>query len=350
MLETIGYDAATAASYAPWDTADASVGRVVRVDRGVAAVLTESGPVRASWGGAVLQRVAHDPTEAPCAGDWCVLRAWPDHRTTIEHVLPRRNAVVRATAGKAAEGQVICANVDLVGVVVALHPLPAETKIERLLALAWQSGARPVVLLTKADLVDDGDDVEADVRRLAPDVDVVQVSVVTGRGLDRIRELVAGRGTMALVGTSGHGKSSLTNALVGAEVLSTRAIRDDGRGRHTSVRRELVLLPGGGAVIDTPGLRSVGLMEAEEGLARTFADVEELAARCRFDDCAHGTEPGCAVTAALQDGTLSTRRWESWQRLRRETSVMSARRDARARTRRAEQVRTSRRRRDQERE
>lgn len=342
MLETIGYDAATAASFAPWDSADAVLGRVARVDRGVASVLTESGPVRASWGGGLLTRVAHDATEAPCTGDWCVLRCWPDHRTTVEHVLPRRTAVLRATAGKSAEGQVICANVDLVGVVVSLHPLPAETKIERLLALAWQSGARPVVLLTKADLVEDGDDVASDVRRLAPDVEVVQVSTVTGQGLDRIRELVAGRGTMALVGTSGHGKSSLTNALVGAEVLSTRAIRDDGRGRHTSVRRELVLLPGGGAVIDTPGLRSVGLLDGEDGLAHTFADVEALAASCRFDDCAHSTEPGCAVKAALDDGSLPLRRWESWQQLQREAAVMSLRREARARTAKAEQVRRSR--------
>lgn len=329
MLDTIGYDAAVAASFAPWDTDDAVLGRVVRVDRGVASVLTEAGLVRASWGGTLLGRVAHDPTEAPCAGDWCVVRSWPDHRTTVEHVLARRTAVVRATAGKSAEGQVICANVDLVGVVVALHPLPAETKIERLLVLAWQSGARPVVLLTKADLVDDGDDVASDVRRLAPDVEVVQVSVVTGRGVDRVRELVKGRGTIALVGTSGHGKSSLTNALVGAEVLSTRAIRDDGRGRHTSVRRELVLLPGGGAVIDTPGLRSVGLLDAEDGLAHTFADLEELAATCRFDDCAHSSEPGCAVKAALAEGSLPLRRWESWQQLRRESAVMSLRRDAR---------------------
>ena len=342
MLETIGYDAATAASFKPWDTADAVLGRVLRVDRGVAGVLTESGPVRASWGGGVLARVAHDPTEAPCAGDWCVLRNWPDRRTTVEHVLPRRTAVVRATAGKSAEGQVICANVDLVGVVVALHPLPAETKIERLLALAWQSGARPVVLLTKADLVEDGDDVAADVRRVAPGVEVVQVSVVTGEGLDRVAQLVDGHATLALVGTSGHGKSSLTNALVGAEVLSTRAIRDDGRGRHTSVRRELVPLPGGGAVIDTPGLRSVGLLDAEDGLAHTFSDIEELASQCRFDDCAHSTEPGCAVTAALDDGSLPTRRWESWQRLQREAAVMSLRRKARARTAKAEQLRRSR--------
>ena len=342
VLETIGYDAATAASFAPWDTADATLGRVARVDKGVAGVLTETGPVRASWGGAVLSRIAQDPTEAPCTGDWCVIREWPDHRTTVEHVLPRRTAVVRATAGKSAEGQVICANVDLVGLVVALHPLPAETKIERLLALAWQSGATPVVLLTKADLVDDGDDVAADVRRLAPDVEVVLVSVETGQGVDRIRELIGGRATMALVGTSGHGKSSLTNALVGAQVLSTRTIRDDGRGRHTSVRRELVMLPGGGAVIDTPGLRSVGLVDAEEGLAHTFADVEELAAACRFDDCAHGTEPGCAVKAALEDGSLPLRRWESWRQLQREAALMSLRRESRERTKKTEQVRRSR--------
>lgn len=331
MLETIGYDATTAASFAPWDTADASVGRVVRVDKGIAGVLTEDGPVRASWGAPVLQRVAHDPTEAPCAGDWCVVRTWPDHRVTVEHVLPRRSAVVRATAGKAAEGQVICANVDLVGVVVALHPLPVDNRVERLLALAWQSGARPVLLLTKADLVSDGDEVADDVRRLAPDVEVVQVSSRTGLGLDRVRELIDGHATLALVGTSGHGKSSLTNALVGAEVLATREIRDDGRGRHTSVRRELVLLPGGGAVIDTPGLRSLGMFDADEGLAHTFADIDALAAQCRFDDCAHRTEPGCQVLAALADGRLPQRRWESYVQLTKETAAMVARRDARRR-------------------
>jgi ribosome biogenesis GTPase len=331
VLETIGYDAVTAASFAPWDTSDAAVGRVVRVDRGVASVLTEQGPVRASWGAPVLQRAAHDPTEAPCAGDWCVVRTWPDHRVTVEHVLPRRTAVVRSTAGKTAEGQVVCANVDLVGVVVALHPLPADSRIERLLALAWQSGARPVVLLTKADLVADGDEVADDVRRLAPDVEVVQVSSRTGLGLDRVRELVAGHATLALVGTSGHGKSSLTNALVGAEVLPTREIRDDGRGRHTSVRRELVLLPGGGAVIDTPGLRSLGMFEADEGLAHTFADIDALAAQCRFDDCGHRSEPGCKVLAALADGTLPQRRWESYVQLSKETTAMAARRQARRR-------------------
>jgi ribosome biogenesis GTPase len=350
VLERIGYDAATAASFAPWDTDDARVGRVVRVDRGVASLLTEQGLVRASWGGALLATVAHDPTEAPCSGDWCVLRSWPDHRLTIEHVLPRRTAVVRATAGKAAEGQVICANVDLVGLVVALRPLPVENRIERLLALAWQSGARPVILLTKADLVADGDDVAADVRRLASGVEVIQVSIRTGLGLDRVHDLLAGSATLALVGTSGHGKSSLTNALAGAQLLSTREIRDDGRGRHTSVRRELVLLPGGGAVIDTPGLRSLGLIDAEVGLGHAFTDIEVLAAQCRFDDCAHRTEPGCRVKQALDDGTLQVRRWESWLKLHGESAAMGARREQRTATRRAEDLRKSRKLRQKERE
>ncbi len=341
MLETIGYDAATAASFAPWDAADASVGRVVRVDRGVASVLCEDGLHRASYGGQVLARTAQEPERAPCAGDWCVLRSWPDQRVTLEHLLPRRTALVRAAAGKQSAGQVVCANVDLVGLVVALHPLPAATKIERLLALAWDSGARPLVLLTKADLVSDAAEVASDVRGFAPGVEVLPVSCVTGEGLDRLRALVAGHRTLALVGTSGHGKSSLTNAMVGAEVLTTRQIRDDGRGRHTSVRRELVPLPGGGAVIDTPGLRSVGLVGADAGLERTFSDVDRLAASCRIDDCAHGTEPGCAVVAALEDGRLPLRRWESWQRLQRESAWGEARKDARLR---AEQARQRRRR------
>jgi ribosome biogenesis GTPase / thiamine phosphate phosphatase len=333
VLESIGYDEETAASFAPWDRGgdgDAAVGRVMRVDKGLASVLTDDGPVRASWGGGLLARIALDPTEAPATGDWCVLRSWPDHRMTLEHVLPRRTTVVRAAANRSSVDQVICANVDHVGVVVALHPLPAEEKVERLLVLAWESGATPVVLLTKADLVEDADEVAEDVRELAPGVEVVTVSVVTGEGLGRVRELAGDRGTLALVGTSGHGKSSLTNALVGAEVLTTREIRDDGRGRHTSVRRELVVLPGGGAVIDTPGLRSVGLVHAETGLARAFADVEELAARCKFDDCAHGNEPRCAVREALETGALGLRRWESWQRLRRETDERARRQRARA--------------------
>jgi ribosome biogenesis GTPase len=223
--------------------------------------------------------------------------------------------------------------------VVALHPVPVLAKVERLVTLAWESGARPLVVLTKADAVTDADLVAEDVADTTPGVDVVVVSAVTGAGVDALRDRVEGRLTLALLGASGHGKSSLTNALVGAEVLATREIRDDGRGRHTSVRRELVPLPGGGAVVDTPGLRGVGLVDADAGIARTFDDVEALTAGCRFRDCAHRGEPGCAVAAALQDGTLSARRFESWQRLQRELRWNASRRDARLRAERLKEWR-----------
>lgn len=327
----IGYEP----EMARWVTAvDASVGRVVRVDRGLASVLTGSGPHRASVGGGLLARMARDPTEGPCTGDWCLLRAWPDHRTTIERILPRRTTVVRAVAGEQSHGQVLCANVDIAAVVVALHPLPVLSRIERLVALAWESGALPLVVLTKADLVTDAHLVADDVLAAVPGVEVTTVRAREGEGVDALRARLAGRRTMALLGASGHGKSTLINALVGAEVLTTRAIREDGRGRHTSVRRELVPLPGGGAVIDTPGMRGVGLVDAEAGLARTFADVEAYTARCRFNDCAHHGEPGCAVRQAVEDGDLPLRRVESWQRLQRELAGSASRTDARLRSER----------------
>lgn len=306
----------------------------MRVDRGIAHVLIESGPVRASFGANLLCRVAADPAAVPCTGDWAVVREWPDHRLTLEQLLPRRTAVVRATAGRQSEGQVLCANVDYVGVVVALHPAPTVTKVERLLALAWDSGAQPVVLLTKADMVPDADLVAEDIAAAAPGVEVVCTSTATGLGVTRLRELAGARRTIGLIGSSGHGKSSLVNALVGADVLTTRTIRDDGRGRHTSVRRELVVLPGGGAVIDTPGLRGVGLIDADGGVQSTFGDVEALVAACRFADCTHRGEPGCAIAEALEGGQLALRRFESWQKLQRELAWMASRKDARLRAER----------------
>lgn len=322
MLETIGYDPRMARWAA---SADAEVGRVVRVDRGLAEVLTEHGLVRAGYSGELLADVARDPVAAATTGDWVVVRAWPDDKHTLVRVLPRHSVVVRKTAGKQSHGQVLCANADHVAVVVALHPEPVLARIERLLSVAWQSGATPLVLLTKADLVPDAEFVAADVAAAAPGVEVVSTSTRTGAGLPRLREIVDGAGTIALLGASGHGKSSLVNALAGAEVLGTRTIRADGRGRHTSVRRELVLLPGGGAVIDTPGLRGIGLPGGEQGLARTFADVEALVARCRFDDCGHRVEPGCAVRAALDEGALPVRRYESWLELRAEVAAAERR-------------------------
>ncbi len=312
-------------------------GRVTRVDRGVCTVATEHGPVRASWSAALLEAAASDPTKAPCAGDWCVLCCWPDGPVTIQEVLARRTAVVRADASRASLGQVLVANVDLIAVVVALHPEPNISRIERLMTLAWESGAQPIVVLTKLDLVPDGAELAAEVRTACPGVDVVACSTVTGEGIEEVRALIGLTGTVGLIGASGHGKSTLTNALVGAEVLITKQIRDDGKGRHTSVRRELVPLPGGGSVIDTPGLRGVGLVDAPDGLAATFPDIEQLAARCKFRDCSHGGEPGCAVRTAIADGELAERRLDSWFRLQRELAHVAARSDARLRSEQVKQ-------------
>jgi ribosome biogenesis GTPase / thiamine phosphate phosphatase len=326
-LHAIGWDDTYRAALEPY--AHCEAGRVVRVDRGVCTLLTQSGPLRASACGDLLDAMATDTTAGPCTGDWCAVRRWSDGASTVEGVLPRRSAIKRAVVSGRSEGHVLAANVDLIGLVVPLLPDPVLGKLERLLALAWQSGAAPVVLLTKADLVTDAGIVAEDVRAAARGAEVVCCSVVTGEGIEELRTLLAGDGTLALVGSSGGGKSSLVNALVGADVLTTRAIRDDGRGRHTSVRRELVTLPAGGAVIDTPGLRGVGLIDAADGIAATFSEIEALVAECRFNDCSHVSEPGCAVQGAVADGSLPHRRYESWLKLQSEMAWMKRRSDAR---------------------
>ncbi|MEJ7628676.1 MAG: ribosome small subunit-dependent GTPase A [Nocardioidaceae bacterium] len=314
-------------------------GRVVRVDRGLCTVLTMAGPVRASLGGDVLSVMATDPLAAPCTGDWCLVRQWPDGPLTVETLAARRTSLVRAGAARSSHGQVMAANVDTVALVVALHPEPNLGRIERLLGVAWESNASPLVVLTKIDQVVDGDAIAADVRVAAPGVEVVCCSATTGQGVDAIRAMLHHGRTMVMVGASGHGKSTLTNALVGADVLTTRAIRDDGKGRHTSVRRELLVVPGGGAIIDTPGLRGVGLQRDEVALRQTFPDIDPLTEHCRFRDCHHETEPGCAITAALAAGELSVRRWESWQKLNRELAWAERRTDARLRAEQAKRWR-----------
>ena len=329
-LQALGLDSSTA-DFLQSVPHDLVPGRVARVDKGLATVLTEDGPVRATWSGAVLAAMATDAQAGPCTGDWAVLRFWPDERITLESLAPRRSAIVRAEVSGTSKGQVLAANVDVIAIVVGLHPEPNIGRIERFLALAWESGARPVVVLTKADLVGDADAVAEDVANAAPGADVLVCSATTGDGLEAVRSLLDGNATMALLGSSGAGKSSLVNALAGAELLDVQDIREDGKGRHTSVRRELILLPNGGVVIDTPGLRGIGLQESGEGLAAAFPDITVLAEQCKFKDCAHLTEPDCAVQAALADGTLPVRRYESWTKLQREAAFMARRNDLRLR-------------------
>jgi ribosome biogenesis GTPase len=329
-LSRLGWDEMFASAYRPLDRSDSAPGRVLRADRGVCTVLEMSGVVRASLAGSVLLGAARDPSLLPCAGDWVVLRRWPDRRTTIEVVLPRRTTLIRRTSDKDSTGQVLAANMDTVAVVEPMHPAPDDARVERLLALAWESGARPVLVLSKCDTAPDPAAVARQMGRLAPDVPVLPVSAPRGDGLDRLRELVGPGRTLALLGRSGAGKSTLVNALAGTPVMPVQEIRRaDGKGRHTTAYRHLVPVPGGGAVLDTPGIRGVGLLDTAAGLDQAFADIAELAAHCRFADCGHEAEPACAVRAALDDGSLPARRLESWRKLHREVAVESARQSVR---------------------
>ena len=329
-LSQLGWDDTFASAYRRFDRPDAAPGRVLRADRGVCTVLDATGVTRASLAGSVLLTAARDPARLPCAGDWVVLRRWPDRRVTVECVLPRRTALIRRTSDKDSSGQVLAANMDTVAVVEPIHPEPDDARIERLLALAWESGAKPLLVLTKSDTSADPAAVTRQLAGLAPGVPVLAVSVRRALGVEQVRAYAGAGRTLALLGRSGAGKSTLVNALAGTPVMPVQQIREaDGKGRHTTAYRNLVLLPGGGAVLDTPGIRGVGLLDTAEGLDRAFADVAALAARCRFGDCRHDAEPGCAVAAAIADGSLVARRLASWRKLRQEIEVESARQSVR---------------------
>lgn len=333
-LALLGWDAAWAATLDPARAATA-VGRVCRADAGACDVLVpgpagSAGPdvVTAPWGAGVRRAHRTDPTAAPVAGDWVVLTWDPD--VAVAEVLPRRTSVVRAQVDRSSHGQVLAANADVVAVVEGLAPDPDPGRLERLLALAWSSGAEPLVVLTKADLVPDAPTRAADAEALAPGATVLAVATLDGVGLDPIRARLAAGATVALLGASGVGKSTLLNALVGGEAMRTRGLRADGKGRHTTVTRELHLVPGGGAILDTPGMRTIGLAGAD-AIDDVFPEVEALAADCRFADCAHDGEPGCAVLAAVASGELPERRLASYRKLLREAQHQAARTDARLR-------------------
>ncbi|NTW38982.1 MAG: ribosome small subunit-dependent GTPase A, partial [Cellulomonadaceae bacterium] len=286
----------------------------------------------------------------PAAGDWVVAEplAGASRRTawSVVEVLPRRTAVERAqVAAGSSYRQVLAANVDVVAVVEAMTPDPTPGRIERLLALAWASGARPVVVLTKADLHPDPDGLVAQVVGLAAGCDVLAVATTLGAGLEPLRDALRGGATIALIGASGVGKSTLLNALVGTpggadqdhETMRTQSLGAENKGRHTTVTRELHLGAEGGAVLDTPGMRAVGL-SGDEQVEELFGDIDELAALCRFSDCGHAVEPGCAVRAAIEDGTLPARRLESYRALEREAAHQAARADVRLRAQRASEM------------
>ncbi len=267
-----------------------------------------------------------EPT--PVTGDWVLVSGTDPRGCLIESVLPRRTTLARAEAGGRSEAQVIAANVDLVAICTAADAVNVR-RLERELTAVWASGATPVVVVTKSDLVDDPRAIVADASGACVGVDVVAVSAVLGEGLECIESHLERGTTLALIGPSGVGKSSLVNALAGSQVLATTAIRADGKGRHTTASRHLVPLPGGGLLLDTPGMREFAPWAGEEALAGTFADVEELAAGCRFSDCRHESEPGCAVLIAASGDEALWERLVSWRALQRELAWLARRHDSR---------------------
>lgn len=330
VLASYGWDDHWEAEFAPYAAQGLLPGRVVRVDRGLCDVVTAAGTVRAD----TEFVVPRDPMKAVCTGDWAAVDAGGEPRY-VRTLLPRRTELVRSTSSRRSDGQVLAANVDHAVIAVSLAAELDLGRVERFVALAWESGAQPVVVLTKADLVTDPATLAhlvADAEAAAPGVQVLAVSATTGHGMDVLGALLAA-GTAVLLGQSGAGKSTLANALAGEDVQDVRAIRDsDGKGRHTTTTRNLLPLPSGGALIDTPGLRGVGLWDAEGGVAQAFAEIEAYAEDCRFHDCAHETEPGCAVLAAVEDGALPPRRLDSYRKLLRENAYLEARTDARLRS------------------
>lgn len=308
----------------PGNQDNAIPGRVVRLDRNRVLVASADGLLHLPYPAQGL---------VPATGDW----AWIGHNgagePAVVDVLPRYSALSRKRAFEASsEEQILGSNIDIVAVVVPVDRPLTHNRLERTLVAAWDSGAAPLVVITKADLAFVADDVVGEVIKQAAGVEVVTTSAEHGDGLDELMRHVPDGATLVLLGPSGAGKSTLINALAGHDVQQTGAVRaGDGKGKHTTTSRELVPLPGGAVLMDTPGVRGFGLFDAEDGMEEMFGDLEELFAQCRFADCAHQAEPGCAVQQALADQTLEPRRWASYLKLQRELAALNRKHDAAAR-------------------
>jgi len=330
-LESLGWNDRLSSLYEPFAaTDDVVAGRVSIQHRGAYDVLTELGELRCE----VPRRLVHEAAttaDLPVVGDWVVVAHRPDDGSgTITAVLPRFTKFSRKTAWQASEEQVLAANIDVAFLVASMNEDLSLRRLERYLILAWESGARPVIVLTKADLHPAPEAAVAEVETIAGGVPVYAISSLTGHGLDKVTAVLGPGLTAVLLGSSGVGKSTLVNTLAGEELLATQEIRDDGKGRHTTTRRELIQLPTGALVIDTPGIREIQLWVADDGIDEAFEDVTELFAQCKFSDCAHDREPGCAVRSALDDGTLPAERWDSYQKLQGELEHLERKLDKRA--------------------
>lgn len=323
-LHDLGWDESWEDAFEPYARRQLIPARVAVRHHGPCELWTERGSV----GGLPSGKLTDE--ELPAVGDWVAARPLPGERKAlIEDVLPRRSAFTRKEAWRRTVEQVVAANVDTVFLTSSLGPDLNPRRLERYLVGAWESGAQPAIVLTKADLEPDHVAAALEVEAIAFGVPIHVVSAVTGEGLGDLEPYLSRGRTVALLGSSGVGKSTLVNRLAGRDVLTVRELRADGRGRHTTTHRELVLLPNGGLLLDTPGMRELQLWAGEESLDGTFEDVSALTVDCRFNDCAHESEPGCAIQAALADGSLPAERWESYRKLQRELRSLEIRQSKR---------------------
>jgi len=330
-LERYGWDPFFAQAFEPYAREGFDCGRVSAQHRDAYWVYTHCGELYAKVRGNVRYRAA-ERGDLPAAGDWVVLSIRPDEAAaTIHDLLPRKTKFSRKVAGEHTDEQVVAANIDIVFLVSGLDADFNPRRIERYLTMAWESGAEPVILLNKADLCSNVEGRVDEAAAAAPGVPVVVASALTAQGLDELRaQLPLGR-TAAFLGSSGVGKSSLINRLLGADVQAVREVRSaDDRGRHTTAYRRLFVLDSGGLVLDVPGMRELQLWSAGEGFSATFEDIEELAAACRYRDCRHESETGCAVQSAIKNGTLERARLESYHKLQRELRHLEIEQDRHA--------------------
>jgi ribosome biogenesis GTPase len=326
--EDLGWNSFFEKAFEPYLNEGYQVGRVSLEHKHMYRVQTEVGEALAEVSGK-MRHIALRREDYPAVGDWVVLSIREEEqRATIHAVLPRKSKFSRKVAGQVTEEQIVATNIDTVFLFTALNLDFNVRRIERYLVLAWESGANPVIVLSKADLCEDPEALAAEVAAVAVGVPIHIISSAENRGLDELAAYISPGQTVALLGSSGVGKSTLVNRIYGKDILETGDIRSgDDKGKHTTTHRELITLPGGGILIDTPGMRELQLWDASEGLSTSFQDIEELAERCFFQDCKHENEPKCAVKEALDEGTLPVERFQSYVKLQKELAYLARKED-----------------------